>query len=106
MRASGFFHSLGADLKAVANSWRMHFEDISSLPNLCYRGEAAFTAVERAILTHGGVGYAKDFHLERYASYSPSFELTLIPATVPRNHVAETDARVLPCVTLHLLRYR
>lgn len=28
--------------------------------------EAAFKACERAIMTHGGVGYAKEYHVERY----------------------------------------
>ncbi|KAF2262696.1 acyl-CoA dehydrogenase NM domain-like protein [Lojkania enalia] len=28
--------------------------------------EAAFTASERAVLTHGGMGYAQEFHVERY----------------------------------------
>jgi acyl-CoA dehydrogenase len=28
--------------------------------------EAAFTACEAAILAHGGMGYAKEFHVERY----------------------------------------
>jgi acyl-CoA dehydrogenase len=28
--------------------------------------EAAFTACERALMTHGGMGYAKEFHVERY----------------------------------------
>jgi acyl-CoA dehydrogenase len=28
--------------------------------------EAAFTACERAVLTHGGMGYAQEFHVERY----------------------------------------
>jgi alkylation response protein AidB-like acyl-CoA dehydrogenase len=28
--------------------------------------EAAFEACERAILTHGGMGYAKEYHVERY----------------------------------------
>jgi alkylation response protein AidB-like acyl-CoA dehydrogenase len=28
--------------------------------------EAAFKACERAVLTHGGVGYAKEYHVERY----------------------------------------
>ena len=27
---------------------------------------AAYTACERAILTHGGYGYAKEFHVERF----------------------------------------
>ena len=29
-------------------------------------GEAAFNACNNAILTHGGMGYAKEFHVERY----------------------------------------
>jgi acyl-CoA dehydrogenase len=29
-------------------------------------GEATFTACNNAILTHGGMGYAKEFHVERY----------------------------------------
>ncbi len=28
--------------------------------------EAAFTACERAVMTHGGMGYAKEYHVERY----------------------------------------
>ena len=29
-------------------------------------GEAGFRACETAILTHGGMGYAKEYHVERY----------------------------------------
>ncbi len=28
--------------------------------------EAGFTACERAVMTHGGMGYAKEYHVERY----------------------------------------
>ena len=28
--------------------------------------EAAFHACETAVMTHGGMGYAKEFHVERY----------------------------------------
>jgi alkylation response protein AidB-like acyl-CoA dehydrogenase len=28
--------------------------------------EAAFTACERAVMSHGGMGYAKEYHVERY----------------------------------------
>ena len=28
--------------------------------------EAGFDACEQAVLTHGGFGYAKEFHVERY----------------------------------------
>jgi acyl-CoA dehydrogenase len=28
--------------------------------------EACFTACERAVMTHGGMGYAKEYHVERY----------------------------------------
>jgi acyl-CoA dehydrogenase len=29
-------------------------------------GEACFRGCETAILTHGGMGYAKEYHVERY----------------------------------------
>ncbi|NQV21977.1 MAG: acyl-CoA/acyl-ACP dehydrogenase, partial [Rhodospirillales bacterium] len=29
-------------------------------------GEAAFDACTNAVLTHGGMGYAKEYHVERY----------------------------------------
>ena len=29
-------------------------------------GEAAFRACETAVMTHGGMGYSKEFHVERY----------------------------------------
>ena len=28
--------------------------------------EAGFTACERSVMTHGGMGYAREFHVERY----------------------------------------
>jgi acyl-CoA dehydrogenase len=31
-----------------------------------FAGEAGFRACETAVLTHGGMGYAKEFHVERY----------------------------------------
>jgi acyl-CoA dehydrogenase len=31
-----------------------------------FAGEAGFKACETAVLTHGGIGYAKEFHVERY----------------------------------------
>lgn len=29
-------------------------------------GEAGFNACQQAIMTHGGFGYAKEYHVERY----------------------------------------
>jgi acyl-CoA dehydrogenase len=39
--------------------------------------EAAFTACERAVLTHGGMGYAVDYDVERY------FRECLVPRIAP-----------------------
>jgi acyl-CoA dehydrogenase len=39
--------------------------------------EAGFHACEQAIMTHGGFGYAKEFHVERYLRES------LIPRIAP-----------------------
>jgi acyl-CoA dehydrogenase len=40
-------------------------------------GEAGFRACETAMLTHGGMGYAKEFHIERY------FREAMIPRLAP-----------------------
>lgn len=40
-------------------------------------GEAGFRACETAVLTHGGMGYAKEFHIERY------FREAMIPRIAP-----------------------
>ena len=39
--------------------------------------EAAFEACERAVLTHGGMGYAKEYHVERY------FREAMLPRIAP-----------------------
>jgi acyl-CoA dehydrogenase len=40
-------------------------------------GEAGFHACEQAVMTHGGFGYAKEYHVERYLRES------LIPRIAP-----------------------
>jgi acyl-CoA dehydrogenase len=40
-------------------------------------GEACFRACERAVMAHGGFGYAKEYHVERY------FRESLIPRIAP-----------------------
>jgi acyl-CoA dehydrogenase len=40
-------------------------------------GEAGFKACETAVMSHGGMGYAKEYHVERY------FRESLIPRIVP-----------------------
>ena len=47
--------------------------------------EAAFTACETAVMTHGGMGYAKEFHVERY----------LREAMIPR--LAPVSAQLILC---------
>jgi acyl-CoA dehydrogenase len=39
--------------------------------------EAGFRACETAVLTHGGMGYAKEFHVERY------FREAMLPRIAP-----------------------
>ena len=51
--------------------------------------EAAFRACERAVMTHGGMGYAKEYHVERY------FREIMIPRIAPvsremiKNYIGE-----------------
>ena len=39
-------------------------------PPSTWAREAGFEACETAVLTHGGMGYAKEFHVERYCAKS------------------------------------
>jgi len=56
-----------------------------------FAGEAGFQACEQAVMTHGGFGYAKEFHVERYlrevmipriAPVSPQLALSFIAEKV------------------------
>ena len=40
-------------------------------------GEAGFDACQQAVMTHGGFGYAREYHVERYLRES------LIPRIAP-----------------------
>jgi acyl-CoA dehydrogenase len=45
-------------------------------------GEFGFEACERAVLTHGGMGYAKEFHVERIAPISRELVLSYLAERV------------------------
>jgi acyl-CoA dehydrogenase len=51
--------------------------------------EAAFTACERAVLTHGGYGYAKEFHVERYLREVMIARIAPVSAELVLCYVAE-----------------
>ena len=58
-----------ANLMVMKAAWRydqaMEFGvDANAAKHLA--GEAAFRACETAVMTHGGMGYSKEFHVERY----------------------------------------
>jgi len=45
-----------------------HYTDLGARCNAAkyFAAEAAFKACERAVMTHGGMGYSSDYHVERY----------------------------------------
>jgi acyl-CoA dehydrogenase len=51
--------------------------------------EAAFTACERAVLTHGGMGYAKEYHVERYLREVMIARLAPVSPQMILNFIAE-----------------
>ncbi|HLL28791.1 MAG TPA: acyl-CoA dehydrogenase family protein [Xanthobacteraceae bacterium] len=51
--------------------------------------EAAFSACETAVLTHGGMGYAKEFHVERYLREAMIARLAPVSAQMILNFIAE-----------------
>jgi len=54
-----------------------------------FAAEAGFTACERAVLTHGGMGYSKEFHVERYLREIMITRIAPVSAELILSHIAE-----------------
>src|SRR5579871_6585943 len=54
-----------------------------------FSAEAGFRACERAILTHGGMGYSKEFHVERYMREIMIPRLAPVSRELILSHIAE-----------------
>lgn len=51
--------------------------------------EAAFKASERAVLSHGGMGYAKEYHVERYLKESMLSRIAPVSAEMIKNYIGQ-----------------
>jgi acyl-CoA dehydrogenase len=84
-------------LLAAANMWRVaaHLYDTgrtcgteaNSAKFLAAR--AAFFAADRAVQTHGGMGYAREYHVERYFREARMLRITPVTEEQILNYVAE-----------------
>jgi len=54
-----------------------------------FAAEVGFEACQNAILTHGGMGYAKEFHVERYFREVQILRIGPIPAPLLLSYLAE-----------------
>src|SRR6195952_2917151 len=84
----------GAGLMVLAAAWQYdNGQPCGAAANAAkyLAGEAGFQACEQAVMTHGGFGYAKEFHVERYlrevmipriAPISPQLVLSFIAERV------------------------
>jgi acyl-CoA dehydrogenase len=52
-------------------------------------GEAGFRACEAAVLAHGGMGYAKEFHVERYFREAMIARIAPVSREMILNYIAE-----------------
>ena len=52
-------------------------------------GEAAFKACQAAIVTHGGMGYAKEYHVERYLRESFVSRIAPVSREMILNFISE-----------------
>ncbi len=52
-------------------------------------GEAGFRACERAVMTHGGMGYAKEYHVERYLREIFINRITPVSREMILNYIGE-----------------
>ena len=51
--------------------------------------EAAFAACEAAVLTHGGMGYSAEYHVERYLRESLIPRIAPVSPHMIQNYIAE-----------------
>ena len=51
--------------------------------------EAGFTAAETAVMTHGGMGYAQEYHVERYLRESLIARIAPVSRELILSHIAE-----------------
>ncbi|RSM06724.1 hypothetical protein CEP52_005582 [Fusarium oligoseptatum] len=51
--------------------------------------EAAFKAAERAIMTHGGMGYAQEYHVERYMREAILTRLAPVSGEMIKNYIGQ-----------------
>ncbi len=54
-----------------------------------FAGESGFRACETAVLTHGGMGYAKEFHVERYFREAMIARIAPVSSQLILCHIAE-----------------
>jgi len=68
-----------------------HQKDCAAAANAAkyLAAEAGFHACERAVLTHGGFGYAKEYHVERYMRESMIPRIAPISRELILSHIAE-----------------
>ena len=52
-------------------------------------GEAGFEACETAVLSHGGMGYAKEYHVERYWREARLQRLAPVSQEMTCNYIAQ-----------------
>lgn len=77
MQKASFLYDAGRDCAAEANAAKY------------LAAEAGFHACERAILTHGGYGYAKEYHVERYLRESMIPRIAPISRELIMSYIAE-----------------
>ncbi len=78
--ADSYAHLQAADLLMLSAAWRYDNRlpcGVEANAAKYVAAETCFTACERAVMTHGGYGYAREFHVERL------FREAMIPRLVP-----------------------
>ncbi|QIL82624.1 acyl-CoA/acyl-ACP dehydrogenase [Diaphorobacter sp. HDW4A] len=77
MMKAGWLYDNGRECGAEANAAKY------------FAAEAGFKACEQAILTHGGMGYSKEFHVERYLREIMIPRIAPVSRELILSHIAE-----------------
>jgi acyl-CoA dehydrogenase len=90
--AEAHMHLHAAELAIREASWRFDNEmPCGEAANTAkfLAAEAAFFAADRAMQTHGGFGYAREYHVERYWREARLMRIAPVPQEMVLNYLAE-----------------
>ena len=82
-------HTIGVLLNDLRQPWFADMLDGLNAERVLVAAEAGFAAADAAMQTHGGFGYASEYHVERYWREARLMRIAPVPQEMVLNYLAE-----------------